>query len=89
MSVALIKRKGIEEKERRALRRWARNLSSAESSMVERFIDDAAYTAKVSMPVVKFCIYLVANFIAFLDKCIPQLGGVPNQGMHLRAIIRI
>jgi hypothetical protein len=64
--------KQYEKKEREDLKKLASKLSSAESSRVERFIDDAAYRAKVLKLVVKFSIYLVADFISFFDKCVAE-----------------
>jgi hypothetical protein len=69
---ARTERKELEEGEKRTLRRLARKLSSADSSMVERFIDDGAYRTKTLKLVARFSIYLVADFILFLDTCIAE-----------------
>ncbi len=65
-------REKIEGKKRRTVRNLAMELSSAESSMISRFIDDTAYRAKVLNRVAKFSIYVVADFISFLDKCVAE-----------------
>ena len=64
--------KKTEEEEREIVKKLARKLNSAESSMIDKFIDDATYRAKVLKLVAKFSIYLVADFIAFIDKCIAE-----------------
>jgi hypothetical protein len=64
--------KEVEDKERIAVRKLSKKLSIAESSVIRRFIDDQAYRAKVLALVAKFSIYLVADFISFLDKCVAE-----------------
>lgn len=64
--------KEAEEKERGAVRKLSHKLSIAESSVINRFIDDQAYRTKVLQLVATFSIYLVADFISFLDKCIAE-----------------
>ena len=40
--------------------------------MIERFIDDREHRVKVLTLVAKSAIYLVADFMSFLDKCIAE-----------------
>jgi hypothetical protein len=62
----------IEQKKQKRLRRLAHELISADGSMVARFIDDKEYRTKILRRVSESSIYLVAEFIPFLDKCIAE-----------------
>lgn len=61
-----------EKEERHTVKKLAKKLSSAEAPMIRRFIDDPDYRAKVLELVAKFSIYLVVDFVSFLDKCIAE-----------------
>src|SRR5262249_10245330 len=62
----------IERKNQKCLRKLAKELIAADDSRVARFIDDGKYRAKVLERVSQFSVYLVAEFIPFLDKCIEE-----------------
>jgi len=61
-----------EGKARAKISTLARKLSSAEPSRIARFIDEPAYRKKVLELVAEHSIYLVADFIPFLEKCIAE-----------------
>ena len=71
-ATARTEHKKTKAKELRRLKKLAGKLIAAENAMVERFIEDATYRAKILKRVSKFSIYLVAYFIPFLDKCIVE-----------------
>lgn len=60
------------QKEQKILKNLADGLDAPDSEMIEKFIDDEKFRAKMLKILSKFSVHLVSGFVSFLNKCIDE-----------------
>ena len=61
-----------EAKQQERLKELANELDNPDASMIDRFIDDHKYRAKMLRMLSKFSVHLISGFVSFLNTCIDE-----------------